>query len=59
MSSKLSSCWSLDNKDIVSDSENNDYQVKNQHFIISSPPIYSIQTHTSNENGQFQNDYCL
>ena len=59
MSSKISSFCSLDNKDVESDSENNDYQVKNQNFINSSPPIYSIQTHTTNENGQFLNNNCL
>ena len=59
MCSKLSSYWSFDNKDIVSDSENNDYQIKSSNFIISSPPLYTIQTHTSNEKGQFLNDNCL
>ena len=59
MCSKLSSYWSFDNKDIVSDSENNDYQIKSSNFIISSPPLYTIQTHTLNEKGQFLNDNCL
>ena len=43
MSSISSSYWSLENKDNIIDSENNDSQVQKQNFIISSPLIYKNQ----------------
>ena len=43
MISISSSYWPLENKDNIIDSENNDYQVQKQNFIISSPLIYKNQ----------------